>query len=240
MSIFDKIFKSNESKNEEKKSKYYDGEFAGKAKFTYYFDVDSQKIEKYKKVSLTIGNRVDFVDEKLLPQGLYECEVWYNYGKASLGDYATIVDYYGFEKVLVALDLERMKSDTAYTEFVCCNVLNPSRIRNLHDAAFGITEGKPLGNYVGGVGEKESRLYVKVNAVTGKMINDSSKMTSLRAAFAKRMERERQEQLEMEAAAKRDQSGCTTLQEAYAEQIVQMLADDNSNQDSYSSKSVKK
>lgn len=164
------------------KNNYYH-ERDGKEFFVYNYDLTKQQEENYKRVTLESIKPVDNIDGIQLGEQLYECTIWYDYGKPSLADLATKSFYYGFEKILVQFDYEKMKKDEAYTSFVFENLVNPTRVRTIHDIAFGLIEGIPFGNYVGGIIEKDDKLSASINPEIGKIVNNSIEMNNLRKQY---------------------------------------------------------
>lgn len=218
MSFFDKIRKKKKHPDVKPRSSYYYGESAGQIHFKYYFDGEEQRVERYKKITVDVLKSVDSIDGQPLPQKLYECSVWYNNGRPSLLDLKTEFDYFGFKKVLASFDLERMKTDTNYTKYVCCNLFNPSRIKDLHDIAFEEKAGTSCGNYVGSLVDIDEGFCVKLDETVGKMVDQSSEMADLRKEYADRMEEEKQRQLELENEVKNK----------YADEVIEMLETDDS------------
>lgn len=220
MSFFDRIWKKKKHQDVKPMSSYYNGEIADRTRFVYYFDEEGKGVEGYKKVTVDVLKPVDSIDGQPLSQILYECSIGYNDGKPSLRDYTTELNYFGFEKVLASFDLERMKTDTNYTKYVCCNLLNPSRIKLLHDIAFGEKTGTSCGNYVGSLVDTDKGFLVKLDLAVGTMVDQSSEMSNLRREYANRMEREKQEQQEQEQL-------CLERQK-YADEVIEMLETDDS------------
>lgn len=198
MNLFEKIARLRNNKL--KPQNQYYGESNGKSKFVYRFDLVEQQSELYySTMSIEINGTIDNIDGKQLSETLYECTVWYNNGKPSLKDSTTKSDYFGFEKVYAQFDYEKMKNDEKYTKYVCTHLLNPSRIKNLHDIAFGIIEGQSAGNYVGSVIENGDSISVQIDPVIGKIADESVEMDNLRKQYVQKKEQEAEEKLQMKA-----------------------------------------
>ena len=133
----------------------------------------SYPIDSKNKISLRVLGRVDLgkID---LPEysPLYECDIHYN-------DNYLDDELYGFDRLIIGLNLGRMVEDSEYTKFVFTRLLDRSRIKYMHDVEFGILEGKKNGNYVGSVLEAGDNLIELVNDNIGDIVELSSYTNAL-------------------------------------------------------------
>jgi len=197
MNLIDKImsgFKQNDIKQQ---NRYYRKE---SEEFRYIFDLSEQQSQEhaYKGMYFSIENIINDIDGIELKNKLYECKVWYHYGRPTLGDEGTKSKYYGYEKVLIEFDFEKLKNDEKYTEYIFRNLLIPKRILELHDIAFGEKEGYSSGNYVGSVIENNGNLDIYMDPIIANLVDNSTNMIYLKQQYKVRKQELQKQEIEKE------------------------------------------
>lgn len=140
----------------------------------YIYPIDSNN-----RISLRILGRVDLgkID---LPAGvdLYECDIHYNYNYLD-------EELYGFNRLILGLNIGRMTMDSNYTKFVFSKLLNRKRIKRIRDIEFGLIDGRKSGNYVGSVLEMGDKLVELVDDNVGDIVAISSHTNAMHDLYRK-------------------------------------------------------
>ena len=159
MFFFD-MFRKNNGKLDVTVNKYY----VGNGVFHYEYDDFVAGVSEKNSIHLTIKGDLESDLDNLGDLKLYVCNV--NYGDDSF----CVDDLYGFEDLIIGLDVYKMCHDSKYTEFVFSRVLNIDRIKHLHDIEFDLVGGIKHGNYVGSVFESNGELSCKLDENIGALI----------------------------------------------------------------------
>ena len=131
------------------------------------------------KVSVRVLGRIDLGHIDMpINTALYECDIHYN-------DNYLDDELYGFDRLIIGLNIGRMIRDSKYTEFVFSRILDRNRIKRMHDVEFGLLDGRKYGNYVGSVFEMGDKLVELVDDNIGDIVEISSHSQSMHDLYRK-------------------------------------------------------
>lgn len=184
-----KLFRLNNKKTTIKKpvNKYYIGNSNGKIvsfRGTYGTEVVKQGnnyTEKENKLFINLGVQ-KMENSDLKGENLYECILDYTHsGAPHMGDITlptSLKPLQGFLNgrnicVVAQFDLERMKQDESYAEFVLIKLFDQERIKMLHELTFERNE-LSYGNYIGSIKDENNELSIFIDDAVGQKIGAQS------------------------------------------------------------------
>lgn len=152
-------------------------------------------------------------DKGLQFENVYDCKVKYTHtGRPNIGDTVLpneLDPLQGFRIkddicVVAQFDLERMKKEEAYTEFILTKLFDKARIKSIHEYTFEHRE-LSYGNYIGSVMQIGKELSITMNDPLGKRIGNQS-MSGLKENYdiaKKKVEEFRNKENRIESLEKR-------------------------------------
>lgn len=155
--------------------------------YIYHYYVEDNSFYRESKEIVTDDNdtvhiyvRSFKIDNSTSFEGVYECSL----KKGFLGE---------FEKVIIGLDLERMKTDKDYIIFVFEEVLNSDRL-----SKFSIKKGalNRSGNYIGTVKESEEGFTIEIDESVCELGLNNSYITQLQKKYEIKAKKEQEEYLQ--------------------------------------------
>ncbi len=128
---------------------------------------------------------------------LYECIVTYSHpGRAYLGDNTSKEIFRGFLsnneiKVFASFNIERMKRDQLYAEYVLRELFNRDYLIKIHNNTYIQNSNTSTGNYIGGIVETEDGLSIKLDEKIGELVDNSAYVIEQKESFKDILKKEK-------------------------------------------------